>query len=107
MFIVFSGGEPLTRSEELFRLIEKYGDMYFMFYTNGTLISEFVADELYRLGNAGAIISLEGFEEATDDRRGKGVYKKNHACHGQTETAGYSIWDFFNRNLSKCGASHK
>ncbi len=76
MFIVFSGGEPLTRSEELFRLIEKYSDMYFMFYTNGTLISDFVADELYRLGNAGAIISLEGFEEATDDRRGKGVYKK-------------------------------
>ncbi|MGC8603018.1 MAG: radical SAM protein [Desulfomonilaceae bacterium] len=76
MFIVFSGGEPLTRSEELFRLIEKHNDMYFMFYTNGTLISEFVADELYRLGNAGAIISLEGFEEATDNRRGKGVFKK-------------------------------
>lgn len=76
MFIVFSGGEPLTRSEELFRLIEKYNDMYFMFYTNGVLITESIADELYRLGNAGAIMSLEGFEEATDYRRGKGVYQK-------------------------------
>jgi len=76
LFIVFSGGEPLTRKDELFRLIEKYDDMYFMFYTNGTLIDDAVADELHRLGNAGAIISLEGIDEATDARRGKGVFKK-------------------------------
>jgi MoaA/NifB/PqqE/SkfB family radical SAM enzyme len=76
MFIVFSGGEPLTRRKELFRLIEKYSDMYFMFYTNRTLIDDAVADELYRLGNAGAVMSLEGFEEATDARRGRGVFNK-------------------------------
>jgi MoaA/NifB/PqqE/SkfB family radical SAM enzyme len=76
MFIVLSGGEPLTRKDDLFPLIEKYDDMYFMFYTNGTLINDAVADELYRLGNAGAIMSLEGFEEDTDARRGKGVFKK-------------------------------
>lgn len=76
LFIVFSGGEPLTRQDDLFRLIDKYNDMFFMFYTNGTLITDSVADELHRLGNAGAIISLEGFEQATDARRGKGVYKK-------------------------------
>lgn len=73
-FIVFSGGEPLTRKRDLFPLLEKHHDTYFMFYTNGTLISDEVADKLYRLGNAGAIISLEGFEEATDARRGPGVY---------------------------------
>jgi MoaA/NifB/PqqE/SkfB family radical SAM enzyme len=76
MFGVFSGGEPLTRRDDLFPLIEKYHDMYFMFYTNGTLINDSVADELYRLGNAGAIMSLEGFEDATDARRGKGVFQK-------------------------------
>ena len=76
LFIVLSGGEPLTRKEDLFRLVGKYSDMYFMFYTNGTLIDESVADKLYSLGNAGAIMSLEGFEEATDARRGKGVFKK-------------------------------
>ena len=76
LFIVLSGGEPLTRKEDLFPLIEKYNDMYFMFYTNGTLINDAVADELYRLGNAGAIMSLEGFEETTDARRGKGVFQK-------------------------------
>ncbi len=76
MFIVLSGGEPLTRKQDLFRLVEKYNDMYFMFYTNGTLIDDSVADRLCSLGNAGAVMSLEGFEEATDARRGKGVFKK-------------------------------
>ncbi|MBM3299589.1 MAG: radical SAM protein [Deltaproteobacteria bacterium] len=75
-FIVFSGGEPLIRKTDLFPLIEKHADTYFMFYTNGTLIDDGVADELYRLGNAGAIISLEGFEQATNARRGKGVYRQ-------------------------------
>ena len=76
LFIVFSGGEPLTRRDDLLHVVEKYNDMYFMFYTNGTLINDYVADELYRLGNAGAVISLEGFQEATDARRGKGVFQK-------------------------------
>lgn len=76
LFIVFSGGEPLMRRDDLMRLAEEYNDMYFMFYTNGTLITDSVADGLHRLGNAGAVISLEGFEEATDARRGKGVYRK-------------------------------
>jgi MoaA/NifB/PqqE/SkfB family radical SAM enzyme len=76
LFIVFSGGEPLTRKNDLFELIRKYNDMYFMFYTNGTLINDSVADELHSLGNAGAVISLEGFEQATDARRGQGVYQK-------------------------------
>lgn len=76
LFIVFSGGEPLTRKQDLFELIRKYDDMYFMFYTNGTLINHSAADELHDLGNAGAVISLEGFEEATDARRGKGTYRR-------------------------------
>ena len=76
LFVTFSGGEPLTRKDDLFELIRKYNDMYFMFYTNGTLISDSLADRLHDLGNAGAVISLEGFEEATDARRGKGVYRK-------------------------------
>ena len=76
LFIVFSGGEPLTRKDDLFDLIRKYNDMYFMFYTNGTLITDSLADQLHDMGNAGAVISLEGFEEVTDARRGKGTYQK-------------------------------
>jgi MoaA/NifB/PqqE/SkfB family radical SAM enzyme len=88
LFIVFSGGEPLTRRKELFELIRKYNDMYFMFYTNGTLIGDDVADQLYDLGNAGAVISLEGFEKATDARRGKGVYRKVMDTMGRLKDRG-------------------
>jgi len=88
LFIVFSGGEPLTRTDDLLPLIEKYDDMYFMFYTNGTLITDTVADELYRVGNAGAVISMEGFEEATDARRGKGVYRRIMAAMDRLKERG-------------------
>ena len=88
LFVTFSGGEPLTRKKELFSLLEKHGDMYFMFYTNGTLIDDRVADELHRLGNAGAVMSLEGFEEATDARRGKGVYQRVMAAMDRLKERG-------------------
>ncbi|MBW2148181.1 MAG: radical SAM protein [Deltaproteobacteria bacterium] len=75
-FVAFSGGEPLMRKKDLFTLIERHEDMYFMFYTNGTLIDKDVAARLRDLGNVAAIISLEGFKEATDDRRGPGVFDR-------------------------------
>ncbi len=44
--------------------------------TNATLIDEDFADEMLRVGNFVPAISLEGFEDATDGRRGNGVYQK-------------------------------
>ena len=51
-----------------------------MCFTNGTLIDETFADDLLRVGNFVPAISLEGFEEATDFRRGEGVFKKATAA---------------------------
>ncbi|HQL92776.1 MAG TPA: hypothetical protein PK381_05420, partial [Anaerolineaceae bacterium] len=48
----------------------------FLAFTNGTLIDEKFADELLRVKNFVPAISIEGFEEATDYRRGKGTYQK-------------------------------
>jgi len=75
-FIVMSGGEPLLRKDDILALAEKHDDVAFMVYTNATLVDEKFAEDLARLGNVVMAISLEGFEEATDNRRGKGVYKK-------------------------------
>lgn len=50
--------------------------MYFLTYTNGTLIDRDLAKKLGKLGNVAPGISLEGFEKETDGRRGKGVYQK-------------------------------
>lgn len=75
-FYIFTGGEPLVRKKDLIRLCEKHSDCVFLCFTNGTLIDEAFADEILRVGNFVPSISLEGFEEATDGRRGSGVFKK-------------------------------
>jgi MoaA/NifB/PqqE/SkfB family radical SAM enzyme len=74
-FITISGGEPFLR-EDLFELYDKYRDIVFQVYTNGTLITEEVARRLSELGNVAPMISLEGFEETTDKRRGRGHFKR-------------------------------
>ncbi len=73
---IYTGGEPLVRKEDLIRLCEKHSDCVFLCFTNATLIDEKFADEMLRVGNFVPAISLEGFEMATDGRRGDGVYKK-------------------------------
>ena len=75
-FYLFSGGEPLARKKDIIRLCEKHNDCMFTAFTNGTLIDEEFADEMLRVKNFAPAISLEGFGEATDSRRGVGVYEK-------------------------------
>lgn len=79
-FYIYTGGEPLVRKNDLIRLCEKHSDCIFLSFTNGTLIDEAFADEMLRVGNFVPAISLEGFEEATDGRRGNGVYEKATAA---------------------------
>ena len=73
---IYTGGEPLVRKKDLIKLCEKHSDCVFLCFTNATLIDEDFANEMLRAGNLVPAISLEGFEEATDDRRGNGVYQK-------------------------------
>ncbi|MGM9614999.1 MAG: radical SAM protein [Oscillospiraceae bacterium] len=73
---IYTGGEPLVRKADILRLCEKHNDCIFLCFTNGTLIDEAFADEMLRVKNFVPAISLEGFEEATDSRRGNGVYGK-------------------------------
>lgn len=74
--ILLSGGEPLLRKNDLIRLCEKHRNLTFGAFTNGTLIDERFADEMVRLGNLNVFISVEGFRENTDFRRGAGTYDK-------------------------------
>ena len=75
-FFLFSGGEPLVRKNDIIRLCEKHDDCVFSAFTNGTLIDEAFADEMLRVKNFVPAISVEGFGEATDSRRGQGTYEK-------------------------------
>ncbi len=78
-FTVISGGEPFLWSDKgknLFDVLEKHNDQFFLIYTNGTPISKENAKRLAELGNATPAISVEGFKKETDERRGKGVFEK-------------------------------
>ena len=73
---IYTGGEPLVRKKDIIRLCEKHSDCVFLCFTNATLIDEAFTDEMLRVKNFVPAISLEGFEDATDGRRGTGVYQK-------------------------------
>jgi len=78
-FITISGGEPFLYKSEgktLLDIYKKYNDMFFLVYTNGTVINEETAQKLAESANVTPAISVEGFEEETDQRRGAGTFKK-------------------------------
>jgi MoaA/NifB/PqqE/SkfB family radical SAM enzyme len=74
-FFVITGGEPFCW-DKIYDFLERHNDSFFQIYTNGQMIDNKVAERLAELGNAVPCISVEGFEKETDERRGKGVWKK-------------------------------
>lgn len=75
-FYMMTGGEPLVRREDIIKLCEKHQDCAFHAFTNGTLVDEAFCQEMRRVGNLTLSLSLEGFEEANDGRRGDGIFEK-------------------------------
>jgi len=78
-FMTISGGEPFMYESEgktLLDIYQKYNDMFFLVYTNGTLINEEVAEYLAKSANVTPAVSVEGFEKETDERRGAGTHRK-------------------------------
>jgi MoaA/NifB/PqqE/SkfB family radical SAM enzyme len=64
------GGEPFLHPN-LLDLLAAHPDCYFQIFTNGQLITDGVARELRRLGNATPLVSIEGTAAASDERRGR------------------------------------
>jgi MoaA/NifB/PqqE/SkfB family radical SAM enzyme len=75
-FVVISGGEPYLMADQLLRLFARHDDIFFLTYTNGTLLDDALCRQLARLGNVAPGISVEGFEAETEERRGPGVFEK-------------------------------
>lgn len=73
---IFSGGEPLMRKADIIKLCRANPECAFLAFTNGTLVDEAFANELADVGNFILAFSIEGYEEATDMRRGEGTYGK-------------------------------
>ncbi len=73
---VLTGGEPTVRKKDIFKLAQKHNDCGFMLFTNGTLVDQEFCDEMKKSKNIVLSMSIEGKEEATDNRRGQGVFQK-------------------------------
>lgn len=75
-FFGIVGGEPFMHPE-LFEILESHPDCYFQVFTNGQFITPEKARRLARMGNVTPLISVEGNEVISDQRRGRdGVYNK-------------------------------
>ncbi|MFP6765467.1 MAG: radical SAM protein, partial [Planctomycetaceae bacterium] len=71
VFFGIVGGEPFMHPE-LLDIFEAHPDCYFQVFTNGHFITDEVAARLRRAGNVTPLISVEGTEIISDERRGKG-----------------------------------
>lgn len=74
-FILLAGGEPMMRYDVIEKAIA-HKNILFPIFTNGTFLAGKYLDLLDEHRNILPIISIEGDEKLTDDRRGDGVYKK-------------------------------
>jgi len=72
-FALLAGGEPLTRPNIL-DTTETHPQIIFPLFTNGLLLSDPMLDRLGKQKNVIPVLSLEGYEQETDARRGQGVY---------------------------------
>lgn len=73
---LFSGGEPLMRKSDIIKLCKANPDCAFLSFTNGTLVDEEFVEQIAEVGNFVPAFSIEGYEDATDMRRGNGTYDK-------------------------------
>lgn len=78
-FVTVSGGEPLMyrwKGKGIMDIYREHPDSLFLMYTNGTLINDKVAEQFHDCGNITPAISVEGMQNVTERRRGKGVFEK-------------------------------
>ena len=116
-FSLLAGGEPMMRKDILEKVAE-VKDMIFPIFTNGTLIGPSYLEFLKKNLNMVPVISIEGTERNTDERRGKGMFrrammsmemlKKENLFFGTsitvtTENIDYVISDSFIRQLQDLG----
>jgi MoaA/NifB/PqqE/SkfB family radical SAM enzyme len=101
--VVVTGGEPYLRNDTI-ELMEKHKKLLFIPITNGSKITSEFAERIRESRNIIQLVSIEGLEEHTDNRRKKGSYetavramkllRDAGACFGfaATNTSGNSIF---------------
>jgi MoaA/NifB/PqqE/SkfB family radical SAM enzyme len=73
-FYTLLGGEPFLHSG-LWDTIERHRDCYFQIITNGMFFSDENVRRLRACGNVTPLVSIDGFEDHNDQRRGEGTFR--------------------------------
>jgi len=94
-FFVLAGGEPFMKPEIL-NIMKDFPKIIFMVFTNGLLVNDEMIARFKKQRNVVPLLSLEGYAEETDKRRGTGTYetivtamkkmKRNHLFFGTSLT---------------------
>src|SRR2546423_10932762 len=76
VFFGIVGGEPFMHPH-LLDMLEAHPDCYFQVFTNGQFITDERAKRMRRMANVTPLISVEGTEVVSDQRRGRaGVWDR-------------------------------
>lgn len=86
-FILLAGGEPFMR-KDVIDMAAQHHDIIFPIFTNGTMVGESYLELFDANRNLVPILSIEGGEETTDNRRGKGVYERLNASMDKLQQKG-------------------
>ncbi len=84
------GGEPFMR-KDLLDVGAANPDSFFQVFTNGTLLRDASIARLAEIGNMAPVLSIEGDREATDDRRGHGVFDQTMETMDRLGKAGVAF----------------
>jgi MoaA/NifB/PqqE/SkfB family radical SAM enzyme len=76
VFFGIVGGEPFMHPH-LLDMLEEFPECYFQVFTNGHFITPERAKRIRRMGNVTPLISVEGSEIVSDERRGRGNVLSN------------------------------
>lgn len=73
--VIVLGGEPFLR-KDLFDIYREHPRTIFQVFTHGGFLDESTVERIAEIGNVSPAVSLEGYEEETDRRRGEGHFQK-------------------------------
>lgn len=74
-FILLAGGEPMVRRDVIEKAAQ-FPEILFPVFTNGTMLNGDYLELFDRHRNLVPILSIEGGQQKTDERRGVGIYKR-------------------------------
>jgi MoaA/NifB/PqqE/SkfB family radical SAM enzyme len=94
-FFVIAGGEPFMRPA-LLEVTQDFPEIIFLVFTNGVLIKDKEIRALKKQKHVIPLVSLEGSEQDTDQRRGEGTFRAVQVLLGEMKREGI----FFGTSLT-------